>query len=376
MTAVGEIATIVEMLGGSGRLVGSSGSFTGSNWVQTTFDLNGVNTWWDGDGSSACANFDALLATQPDVCFEISGQETFSSDQITRLDEAGIAYVVLPKLSSISNIESAVTIVGQVLGDRSSDNGTNAESIASDYCTWANNMISTARQSYSTKATTYIGRWDDKAYWSIQSTLGRGVFWSGYGVPVGMAYIGASPLNECMGYAGVVNSTADNYYVEPLYRQQWDPTITGGDGTAKYRDYVNIIYSNELGVGLGTEAYPAVIVADSSIRDDIYNAEGGNYYKYHWQPGTMIAYNGTTVYGIYLDDGTFLSTRIQNEKEYQILVNPSGVGSWANGSVESPMEAVWLANKFQGLNVDMGSIVSDFYSTFYHVSVDPSAVMP
>ncbi len=367
VTAVGEAAAIVEMMGDSAQLVGTSSSFYENSLEQQVFASQGaseVPVWWDGDGSSPCRNFDALLEAHPDVCFVISGQNTFSEEQYAALDGAGIPYVLL-QLNTIENIKTAVKRVGEVLGD-------DATRIASDYCNWADNTITWAKGSYGAKATTYIGDWDDQAYWQLTNDT---TTFAGWGVPVSVANASSSPLNECMGYVNVTNTAMDGYYVEPIYQLTYEPII---EGTLKLRSWAHIIYSDDVGAGLGTAVYPAVIVADDSIRNNIYNAEGGNYYRYHWLQGSLWRTDsGTWAYGI--DDGLggFIATRIQNEQEYQILVNPSGVGNWANGSVESPLEAAWLACEFQGRDMnELRSMVAEFYNTFYNgYQVDTAAVL-
>ncbi len=377
VTAVGEAATIVEMLGGGDRLLASSSSFTGNSLAKSAFasqEISDVQTWWDGDGSTAIsdANFQTLLEAKPDVCFEIDEQGAFSSAQITALNEAGIDYVVLPRLNSIENIESAVTLVSQVLDEQSSDGGTDAESIAADYCNWADSVINQASGSYSAKTTTYIGRWDADAYWEISNSTG--LLASGYGAPIGMSYADTAPLSECMGYANLTNLAEDNYYVEPLIALNWSPTIAGGSG--KYSDQKNNLFNENTRAGLGSESFPAVITADSSIRDRILSK---GYYTYHWQAGSWMRLSDNNFWGYGFDvdgdGGNPLRTHI--EDDYEIYINPTGVGSWADGSVESPLEAAWLACKFQGgISMDeLREMVSGFYSTFYHYNVNTLSIL-
>ncbi len=363
VTAVGEVATMVEMLGGSGRLVGSSSSFTGSNRIRSTFDdLAGVNTWWSGDGSSPCDSFDALLAARPDVCFEISGQDTFTDAQRTALDEAGIAYVVLPRLNSLENIEYAVTIVGEVLGDRAADGGTNANSLAADYCDWADRVIKqVSNAGGSDMNTVYISNIDTEATWYISNATAP--VWWGPGVPVSMKKEKSAPLNECMTLAHLTNRGRDNQYVEPLHSNHYVSSISG---SGDYDDTLTAInYSYRLGNSNGN--YPAVIVADSQIADYLMDRGVDSYGYWHWRVGEYLPVGNTFQYGFYDDgrEGKVVLTYI--EGGYWIYVNPSGVGSWADGSVESPLEAAWLSCKFQGgvSESDLQSMVSEFYNKFY-----------
>lgn len=370
VTAVGEIATIVEMLGGSNRLLASSGSFTGNSMVQSAFSsqgVSGVQTWWDGDGSGTISsgNFDALLAAEPDVCFEISGQDTFSSSQIDALEDAGIAYVVLPALKSLDNITSAVQIVGEVLGDRSADGGTNAPSIAGDYADWSDSVVGKVQGKGSEKNTLFISEWDSSVLWEIKNET-SGVWQSGYGGVIGMKKSGTSPLNDCMSIANLKNGSADNVYINPLRNNYWLHYYSGGKGVFNYGENRTRTSS---GVGLGNEAFPAIIVADSSIVSNIQD-------DIHWQVyGRVTDGAGNTAYGFTDGNGNIIGTTI--EGEYGIYVNPKGVGSWTDGSVESPLEAAWLSCKFQnGISMDeLRGMVSDFYSTFYHTSADTGSIL-
>ncbi len=173
VTAVGEAAIIVAMLGGSSKLTGTSASFFSS--ASGVFSTSNIKQWWSGDGDSAISssNFNALIAADVDVCIEISGQSTFTSSQIATLEDNNIAYFVIPALSSISNIKSAVTLIGKVLGG-------DATSKASSYSSWVDNALS--KVSGGSGTTLYVGEWDDSASWSIDSS--SGTYASGSGMAV------------------------------------------------------------------------------------------------------------------------------------------------------------------------------------------------
>ncbi len=378
VTAVGEVATIVEMLGGNNRLLASSSSFFENDLAQQAFASQGAGSvycWWDGDGSSTeCYNLSALVEAHPDVCFEISGQNTFTNEQLTTLDESGIIYVVLWPLDSITNIQNDVTLVGQVLGNNA-DYGVNSESIASDYNNWTNNVINQSSGG-SAKATAYIGRWERQAHWKIYRS--SGILAEADGAPVGMGSSGA--FKDCLDQVNVTNTCVNNYFVEPLYTIYWGPDITRTE-TARYNVAVNSLYSDDLGVYLGNAAFPALIVADSSIRDEILNWDYGTYGYYHWRIGEYVSVESGSgrVWAYGFDDGTgtgnLLSTHIAGE--YDVLVNPDGLGSWMNGSVETPLEVAWLGCKFQN-NVSLDQVrswVDEFYSTFYHYNVNNSYIL-
>ncbi|MCD7865334.1 MAG: ABC transporter substrate-binding protein [Clostridiales bacterium] len=372
VTAVGEAAVIVEMLGGSGRLLGSSGSFTGSGLVQSVFSSQGVSdvqTWWDDDGSETItsADFEALVAAKPDVCFEISGDSTFSSEQIEALEEAGISYVVIHSFTSISNIEAAVTLIAEVLGDQSSDGGTNAPQIAEQYSSWADRVVNAVSGKGSAKTTLYVSAWDDTAYWEIKNNI-SGVWGAGYGVAIAWKGAKTAPLNECMGYANLTNRGLDNYYIVPLENNYWLNYVTGGNGTFSYG---TILTKTLAGTGLGDASFPAVVVSDSSVKTAIES-------DFHWDVyGRNVDAAGNTALGFSDGSGQTIGSSIVGD--YGIYVNPTGVASWTAG-IEAPLEAAWLSYKFQngegGISLDeLRSMVSEFYSTFYNISVDTSSIL-
>ena len=59
---------------------------------------------------------------------------------------------------------------------------------------------------------------------------------------------------------------------------------------------------------------------------------------------------------------------------YNIYVNPHGMCDWAQGSLESPLESVWLAYKFGGAYSlsEVKQITADFYRQFFNISLSDS----
>ncbi len=369
VTAPGEIGIMVGMLGGSERLVGSSQSLTGNSMAQSAFGtgLSNVQTWWSGDGTGtiSASDFQALLSAKPDVCFEISGSNTFSQDQVTQLENAGIAYVVLPKPDSFDHIKEAVTLVGTVLGDRSGDGGKNAPAIAQQYASWVDKVTGIVGNGSAGKSTIYISSWDDTAAWEISSSQ-YGVYQSGTGAAVAAVSAGNMSLSASMQLAGVSNNGLDATYANPLQDGAWLQRISGTQGSQN-RNY-NLLSDLYTGVCLGEENFPAVVVANTAIRDHLRS-------DIHWQVYGKIQ-NGpySTDYG-FMAGSEFVKSVIH--ADYDIYVNPTGLGSWTNGYVESPLEAAWLSGKFQGgCSMDeVRSLVSEFYSTFYQMDVNTGTIL-
>lgn len=329
--------------------------------------MSNVQTWWDGDGSGAisAADFQTLLAKKPDVCFEISGENTFSQDQVAQLNAAGIAYVVLPKLDTYDHIKEAVTLVGTVMGDRSSDGGTNAPAIAQQYAAWVDKVKKMVPVASSKKTTVFIAGWDATAQWKIYNSS-NGVYQSGNGAAVAAVSAGNVSLGASMDLAGVNNNGLDATYANPLQDGAWLQSITG-EAASQNRNY-NLLSDLYTEVCLGEADFPAIVVANETIRDQIAG-------DIHWQTYGKIQ-NGpySTDYG-FMANGEFVKSVIHGS--YDILVNPSGIGNWTDGSVESPMEALWMSCKFQdGCSMDqLRDVIREFYTTFYHMDVNTGDIL-
>ena len=121
VAAVGEAALMVQMLGGPDRLAAADESFLSQPLAASVFADEGFDQivpLWPGDGGGGLddASFASLLELAPQACLELSGQPVFSEAQIAALEEAGIAYVVLPSLNTSSGLKQAVTLTGELLG--------------------------------------------------------------------------------------------------------------------------------------------------------------------------------------------------------------------------------------------------------------------
>lgn len=373
VTAVGAAAQMVEMLGGSGRLIAANSELLSSSLAAAAFsDYSSIQTWWTGDGSSAITDscFTALLAASPDVCFEISGQNTFTDSQVQQLNEAGIAYFVLPALTSQANLENAVTLVAQVLG--TSSTGEDCTDIANSYNAWVESTVSSVSSSTSGNSLTslYIAFWDSDASYVLNDTKGV-LDSSGTGLAVAYSPAKSQLMSTFMSAANVTNEStranthkATNYvYVTPMFHQ-FTPSVSGslatyysgaGEYGAAYDLFVARLYSSVY-YQLGGSQFPAVIVADSSVKTALEN-------NWFWQ------YHDSSEDGyIYIDGEKFYRAIVG---AYSIYVNPTGMVDWAEGSVESPLEAYWVACKLSGAYTmdEVKSQTSTFYETFFHVTL-------
>ncbi|MCD8374689.1 MAG: hypothetical protein LUC20_06335 [Oscillospiraceae bacterium] len=383
--AVGEAAILVQMLGGSGALVAASEDFLANAWAQTVFADEGAASTpalWSGDGSEPLGDeaFAQLLEISPAVCFELSGQMTFTDAQIAQLEAAGIEYVVLPSLASASGIRSAVSIVGTVLGDRTEQGGQNAEELASSYLAWQDELIadlasrvdrftvasidydnvqgedvkylSGETDASAGKYTLYISGWDSDVLYRISTAAY--VEFEEYGLPVTEKGYVSRPLNYYMSIAGVVNMGAAalastnvaRWYVHPIRSVAHIKSIINGAEGVQFNN-TNGSQTKFLTTGLGGEDYPAVVVANQSIKTALQSCTVWNRLSWPDQRGIEVK---STIEG-----------------SYEIYVNPCGVGSWADGSAESVLEAVWTAWLFHGAYTqdEVRGYIREFYSQFY-----------
>ncbi len=345
VTAVGWAAQMVEMLGGSGRLLAANQDFLSSDLAAAAFsDLASVQALWGGAGDAGISdeNFAALLALAPDVCFEISGQNTFSEYQAAALTDAGIAYVVLPALSSKDTLTQAVTLAAEVLGG-------GAAEIADAYCTYvADAMDEVAGKTGGAGRTSlYLAAWDGAASYTLNYTKGV-IDAAGSGLAVAYSPRCAQLVSTFLGAANVVNEStrirsshrdSDFVYVAPMFHQ-FEPAVSGSaaafySGAGEYGSafdlFVARMVTDTTYYQLGSAQYPAVIAANESVRDALND-------NWFWQ------YHETDANGYVTVSGERFYCGVVGP--YDVYVNPQGMCDWAEGSMESPLEAYWAACKF------------------------------
>lgn len=400
VVVTGSAASIVQMLGGKSIISGSSSSFTSNALARQVFeaeDIGNTKTLWDGDGSSvmSSSNFENLLKMKPDVCVTISGQNSFSSSQLSTLKSKNIAVVTLPALTSSDNIQTAVNVVGDMIGDRSGEEGgVNAKELATDYEKYCNNLISEVKQKtglftwnnidFNTgektanntasdgQYTLYISQWSESAY-KITNSSGTTLFKDNTGVAVAPKGYSDSPLSYYLSVAGVCNNGArfvrnqkSQYAVSPFNRNVFKHS-TGefefyGDSN---ESFVRAWNGGSIDVGLGESKFKSIIVDSQTIKNKIQSSDSWKYYG-------KATVNNVTDYGFVADDGSMITSYIRGD--YNIYVNPYGVESWTDGSVESVLETIWTAWKFHGAYTesDVKNELKEFYSKFYRYDLSDS----
>lgn len=393
VAAVGEAALMVQMLGGPGRLAAADKDFLSQPLAASVFADEGfeqIAPLWSGDGSGGLddASFAALLELAPQACLELSGQPVFSEAQIAALEEAGIAYVVLPSLNTSSGLKQAVTLTGELLGNL---NGVDAPARAADYVAWYDSVISRVsgrvdrftynlvdfdndKNAYGAKYlsdanianhsghyTLFLDNWDASAQYQLHGA--SSVTLAGNGLAVAKSGYSHSPLSYYMSLAGVVNAAAiypdygltRSWYVNPLTTVTKLLTVDGG-----YGETAEECLTQAGSARLGQDTFPAVVVRKASIAAAL-RADP------LWTPYPVVeSASGLTSFNGFLDeDGSVVPTSIAGD--YEIYVNPTGVGDWTSGSVESILEPLWISARFNGAFSDseVEASVREFYQTFY-----------
>lgn len=364
VAAVDSAAVAVLMLGGVDRLAATNEELACDPLATEVFPgLSGVPALWKESGVTeplSSADLQRLIDIHPDVCFETSGSATFSNGQIEQLRENGICYVALPAPTGTANLKMIAQIVGEVLGDHTSDGGYDSVGIAQSYRSWTDKTLSAFSGDTENTYTLYVDGWDEDAYFAIdQSADCRGN---------GAAVIHNGRMASCMAVsnflsrASVTNVTSLGAFTrtETVYFTPIDGTFSSVSVAGSAASRLTPIKLLSEGNYLGTERFPTVIAGSGSVKEGI---ESSVLWKSF---GKVTSGNGNfTDYGFLDDYGEIVRSTIAGE--YTVVVNPRGVGDWAGGSVESVLEAVWAGYAITGSRSEeeVRDTISEFYSAFY-----------
>jgi ABC-type Fe3+-hydroxamate transport system substrate-binding protein len=374
VVATAKASSIVQMLGGKDILTGTASDYLANPIAMKVFSAQMTTmptALWEGDGSNPMndVNFTALIRMKPDVCVVISGENSFSNEQIAALKDNKIAYVTLSNLSTHDSIQKAIEIAGKMIGDRSkTSGGVDANRLADDYRSYSENMIDDVSNRVSDKKNTlFLSGWDGSAIYTM--TDESKLLIEEHGMAVTQRGTMGSPLNYYMDLGGAINNASvmdqgaqSTYPVLPIninMRSHW----IGSSSLAFYpimtESFTRVSSSD---ICLGESQFPAVVVADKSIKNGIQSS--ANLWKSH---GNRTV-DGHTDYGYYAMDGdatTWVTSYIRGS--YDIFVNPAGVCNWVTGSPESFLESMWIASKFTGAysEGDVRATIKEFYKQFY-----------
>jgi len=415
ITAVGEAANLVYMLGGGDRLIATSESFHMNKLAVQVFgekQMSYSQALWADDGTEPLdmETFVDLLAMGPDVCIELSGSKTFTAEQISMLNAAEISYVVLPPLNTTENISTAITVLADILGNEFDNNDFDAPALAAFYKEFSTelltdmadrvdrfvynsidfnndkykygvkNMSDDFENSENGKYTVFIHDWEEDTEYRLYSA--ERVTLRGDGAALCRSGYSNSPLSYYMSLAGVVNSSAifqdfnieSEWYVSPLQPSSRILAYNGGRGTTQLTGgnmtavpagaSTNSATVSRKYINLGSELFPAIVVPSQYVKERIEADPMWDFYD------VVTAKSGMqSDYGFLDEEGNIIKSNVVGE--YEIFVNPYGIGSWTDGSAESILEAVWIAWKFHNAYTEEEflNIVKDFYLNFYHYAL-------
>lgn len=428
VTAVGQAAVIVSMLGGTEDdtpLVGADEDFTEDAQVQKVLAAKGVSqvqTFWenDGDAEGDLIDIDAIINSETELCFVLEDDDTFTEAQEDKLVAANIIVYVLPELTTATKITYAVELVGQILEEGGNEQ---AGELYEEYVDYHDELVSTFKDkngglaggfNYNTGKTVsssadeivslFISDWD---YTADYDDANGSYLSSSQGVGISAVGYKTSPLSYYMSVGGVVNNAAANSFrtvksgnacvwqfsqtQAPCAWKRWNSidrtkatyAIPASDGMTW-----SLLWSDSLGEGLGTDSFPAVIVADQKMKTAMQadaKKSNGLYYPYPVTVGSRGGVVQITTVGYY-SGSNLVSASIGKDSDgnsvlndgstvtmYDIYVNPQGLFcSWTEGSVESVLESAWIYKTFIDSSYAVRQEVKDFYSTFYGYSLSSS----
>ncbi|MCD7929614.1 MAG: hypothetical protein LUF86_05590 [Clostridiales bacterium] len=261
IAAVGDVAVMVMMLGGEEALCATNSDLVNNSFAAQVFSgLSSVPALWSGSGTQALSDsaFDQLLELHPDAVVETTGDTTFTDAQVAELEENEIQYLVVPRPTSLGNVQTIMTTLAEMMEDYHEG----AEEIAKAYLSWTNSLYSDASKKSSALLdslnesdededdedstssssagiyTLYIDGWDASATYQLSSDSYTAL--SG----TGCAYISNRNTNinltvtSFLSYAGVTNAstgvTRKIQYFTPLISKYCEWTITGSAANGYY----------------------------------------------------------------------------------------------------------------------------------------------
>ena len=399
VAAVGEIAVIASMLGGGSELLATDEetlSLAASNSVFS--DLADAEAVWSGDGSGGLTSdgLARLLELMPDAVVYTSGSGCISESDAETLIEAGINCLVVPALTSVENIETTVTTMGQLLGQ--SEDGDRYTSKAAEYVSWVDDMLSHVSDATGSDPmyTLYISGWDSDAVYTMTSLQTGTTVISGTGCAIVENYLCDTTvlMTSLLSCAGITNTASKSYnlsaaklYTTPLRYSYGSWTVSGSLALSNgfnnsNSKYLETSYTVSLGgddtdtvtTSLGLSTFPCVIVANSDVQEGILSSKrqtNGQWAVY----GHINNADNTFNSDAFLDSaGNMVRTQIS--ADYDVLVNPSGLRSWTEGSAESVLETIWAAYAIRGAisESEVRSYISDFYTQFYGYTPSSSEI--
>lgn len=404
VSATGDAALYVEMLGGTNRLAATSANVKKSALAQSVFsDLSEVPVIWDSNGENAVNGGAAAVPQGTGACFVISGYGSFADGDLTTAsnsdgasftclnNEQKTPVITLYPFNTTEHIKKNVEIIGEVLG-KPDGSEVDARQRASDYNSWFDSIISEAysknkaftgpnqinfdSENYSRqvasgqkdsrnqtdgKYTLLVDHWNGGISYSIGDISGSGlpIVKTNYSKSVSPASYflslgGAANMAALTSDDGAVRARA----VTPIYNMY----ISRFDGQElNYKNKNQTMTMGSEGAFIGTEKYSMIIANSVQTKSLIESSNAWQFAPEEHQQKTGAL--GETNYGVFVN-GTISPSNVHGD--YTVVVNPYGAGDWKTGSPESPLEALWAYKTFNDNSYDLNSAIADFYARFYN----------
>lgn len=425
--AVGNAATITMSIAGEGTLVGTSAEYKSDPENAKVFSNRGLGAatvCWSSDGMSKDAQVSKIIKAAPDAVLVTSGEKTLTVSQEKTLGDAGIRVIVLPALTSDTNIRSAVKTVGKLFAKATgNESEERAESYASavddalaiakkahgggiatyqrrDYNDAENRLKTTSENTMSNPNwTVFVTNWDANAVVS-GSFSGDPVFTNVKGVASTWTGWSWSPISYYMSCGGAINNAAAygdlvrtpalrtfTQYSEKALDFVWsvkpkDVTFLPGGGSISNTEANALLtngydaYDGKAGTAhpLGSADFNKVFVASKEVKKGLDAAKANDLYKpVSWQSFADYSGYGINLNGKLVPAYSVVADEARGDTGYEVIVNPTGmVGSWHTGSMESYLEALWIASQYYEDKVseqDVMDAVESFYRDFYGYSL-------
>ena len=433
VVAFGNNAVIVSIISGnesSSALLGCDAK----TWSQTSSVLAArgmasVKTidYIEGQGMSAEA-FNQLIDIKPDQVYVTEGENPFSQDQVTELQNSKINVYTLPALTSDSRIRFTFQVIGRTL-----ENGGVAGAMqrCDDYLNLCSSIVDTCSNNNggltggydfdegrevdtgaSPVVTLFVDGWDDGArYMNSQA----GPLDSSSGAATATIGYTLSPVCYYLSAGGVLNNAASfkiRKHIErgsgrallwQFQKVELSGALENWSGlSAQYYDMTQVVgglfadsllcYTDDL-YGLGTETFPALVARDQRIAGLLQMSASNPNGLYHAY-GNITSIDLDTTVGYIPNEGSTYyvhscigrdengTTAIPEGSSYDVYVNPKGLCqsasddtlcSWTAGSPESVLEASWAYWKFRSNDQSaFEQDVANFYQQCYGYSVSPA----
>ena len=400
VAAVGPAALFVEMLGGTNRLLATDSNLLyqiRNGFGASVFgDAGTIQGLWEYDGESEMtdAQFQQLLTTDPEAVFYIADNnygtfQSFTSEQLNALNQRGIYTIPLSMFNTTTNIKNNVKMMGKVLGKRSDISGAkDANEMANKYIDWIDdiskgfghtfsgpdkwnmdqdvsfsnsNVESVGSYAEDGQYTILINGWDDSI--NTANDVGGAYSRTGYSKRHSPANFFLS-LGGAANTAALVTDTGGTLPYFPVVPTPWDLRGTDVKGYSMNADTART-KSNQVTAGwgaIGTANLNKIIIDSANTYKRIITSAAWEIGTYRTVGENSNFYNSLNV-----------ATNVHGE--YEILINPYGVGSWMEGTPEAPLEALWaneIFNNGQSADAAFSAISGDiqnFYLEFFGYSL-------